>query len=253
MITSAVKTKLRAGRVSLGGWLLLGSPSAAELMSRAGFDWLIIEGEHAAAGMNDVQLMLQAMNGSPTVPMLRVPWNDRVAVKVALDIGVKGIMFPMINSREEAQEAVRACKFPPDGVRGIGSGRASLYGMGGPDYLKSANDDLLIYIIIEHERAVAHIDEILSVPGIDGAFFGFADYAASIGLTGQTAHPRVIEARDQVLAATQRAGVAAGYAARSLNQAQELARMGFRLITLGSDAGFMLQGAREALAGMVLS
>ena len=191
MITSAVKAKLRAGGSHWEAWLLLGSPSAAEVMASAGFDWLIIEGEHAAAGMNDVQLMLQAMNGSPTVPILRVPWNDRVAVKVALDVGVKGIMFPMINSREEALEAVRACWFPPEGVRGIGSGRSNLYGMNPTDY-RGANEDLLIFIIIEHEQAVEHIDEILSVPGIDGAFFGFSDYAASIGLTGQLTHPRVI-------------------------------------------------------------
>ena len=248
MITASVKEKLNSGQLSIGAWLYLGSPSSAEIMARAGFDWLIVEGEHGAATMATVQTMLLAMGGSATVPVLRVPWNDRVAVKVALDIGVKGIMYPMINSREEAVEAVSACMYPPEGVRGIGAGRASWYGRESAAYLKTANDDLLIFAIIEHERALSNLDEIVSVPGIDIFFFGFSDYAASIGLTGQIDHPRVLQARDAVLEATRRAGVAAGYAARDGAHARELAALGFRAISVGSDAGFIAKGAERAAA-----
>jgi 2-keto-3-deoxy-L-rhamnonate aldolase RhmA len=250
MITAQVKEKLRAGQVSLGSWLNLDSPAAAELMARAGFDWLIIEGEHGAASLGTVQLMLQAMNGTPTVPMMRVPWNDAVLVKVALDVGVKGIMFPMVNTRAEAIAAVRACKYPPAGVRGVGSGRASWYGQNSAEYLKTANDDQLIFIIVEHEQAVANIEEIVTVPGIDAISFGFADYAASLGLTGQNDHPRVLEARDTVLRACQRAGVAAAYAPRSVAQTQELAALGFRVFIVGGDARFIMNGAREMLAAL---
>jgi len=249
-ITTKVKQSLAAGQVSYGSWLRLGSPAVAEVMARMGFDFLIIEGEHAAADMAMVQAILQAMNGTDTVPILRVPWNDPVAVKVALDVGVKGIMFPMIRSRREAEDAVRACKFPPEGIRGLGPGRASLYGLESADYLRQANEDLLIYIIIEHDEAVRNIDEIVSVPGIDAAFFGYSDYAASIGLTGQTNHPRVHEARRAVVAATRRAGVAAAYAAGGVEQARQLVDEGFRLLTIGSDAGFIGEGARSALAAL---
>jgi len=143
-ITANVKHKLATGGVSFGSWLRLGSPAVAEVMARMGFDYLIIEGEHAAADMAAVQAILQAMSGTDTVPILRVPWNDPVTVKVALDVGVKGIMFPMIKSRQEAESAVRACKYPPEGVRGLGPGRAALYGLHGAEYLGQANEDLLI-------------------------------------------------------------------------------------------------------------
>lgn len=249
-ITANVKQKLAGGHVSFGSWLRLGSPAVAEVMARMGFDWLIIEGEHAAADMATVQAILQAMNGTDTVPILRVPWNDPVTVKVALDVGVKGIMFPMVNSRQEAEDAVRACRYPPEGVRGLGPGRATLYGLHRAEYLREANEDLLIYIIIEHDQAVRNVDEIVSVPGIDGAFFGYSDYAASIGLTGQTDHPRVHEARRAVLAATRRAGIAAAYAAGSVEQARQLVEEGFRLVTVSSDAGFIGDGARAALTAL---
>ncbi len=250
MITSKVKQKLRAGEPVLGAWLILGSPASAEIMSRIGFDFLIIEGEHAAADMGVVQLQLMAMNGTDTVPVMRVPWNNHVLVKVALDVGVKGIMFPMVNSREEAIAAVRACKYPPEGVRGIGAGRASMYGLSSAEYLRMANEDVLVFVIIEHEEAVKNIAEIAGVPGIDALFFGFADYAASIGLTGQTGHPRVLEARQKVLDAARQAGVAAAYAPRDVAQAQELLKLGFRVLTLGTDAGYIMSAGRSMLAGV---
>jgi len=250
LITANVKQRLATGGASYGSWLRLGSPAVAEVMARMGFDYLIIEGEHAAADMGTVQAILQAMNGTDTVPVLRVPWNDPVIVKTALHVGVRGIMFPMINSRQEAEAAVRACKYPPEGVRGLGPGRASLYGLRSAEHLRVANDDLLIFIILEHDQAIRHIDEIVSVPGIDAAFFGFSDYAASIGLTGQTNHPRVHEARQAVLAAARQAGIAAGYAAGSVEQARQLVGEGFQVVTVSSDAGFISEGARAALAAL---
>ena len=250
MITAKIKETLASGGACYGGWLYLGSPASAELMGQVGFDFLVMEGEHGALDMSVMQAQLMALNGSPAVPMMRVPWNDPVKVKVALDVGVKGIMFPMVNSGEEALKAVRACRYPPQGMRGIGPGRCTLYGLSAQDYLKTANDDLLIFVIVEHEQAVQNLEEILSVPGIDGVFFGYADYAGSLGLTGQNNHPRVLEARSRVLEATQRHGVAAGHAARSPAQAQELRALGFRLITLGSDAAFIMEGGRAALGAM---
>ena len=250
MSVQKVKQKLRSGEIAIGTWLALGSPAAAEIIAEVGFDFVIIEGEHAGADMATVLPLLQACRGTDTVPMMRVPWNDPAAIKVALDVGVKGIMIPMVNSRAEAEQAVRATRYPPAGIRGIGTGRASFYGARMAEYLKIANDDVLVFPIIEHDQAVRNLDEIVSAPGIDAFFFGYADYGASLGLTGQFSHPLVLQARDQVLSASKRWRVPAGHAAGSPAQAQELVYLGFRCITIGTDASFVYSGARQGLESL---
>lgn len=241
-----LRQRLKAGEATIGSWLRLGSPAAAEIMAQLGFDWLIIEGEHAAAGPEGVQALLQAMRGTPTVPLMRVYENNASLVKMYLDLGVKGIMFPMINSAEEAHRAVAACKYPPEGVRGIGPGRAAAFGLDMDDYMRRANDETLVFIIVEHARAVDAIDEILAVPGIDAVFFGFADYAASLGLTWQNEHPRVLEAGAKVVAAAKLAGVAVGHHAWEAAQAKDLARRGYQAISVGADSDFIIAGGRAA-------
>jgi 2-keto-3-deoxy-L-rhamnonate aldolase RhmA len=248
--TAKVKQKLRAGEIVVGSWLTLGSPAAAEVMAEVGFDFLIIEGEHAGADMSTVLSILQAMRGSETVPVLRVPSNDRAAIKVALDVGVKGIMVPLVNSRVEAEDMVRSCKYPPAGVRGIGTGRASFYGARMADYLREANDDVLIFPIVEHDLAVKNVDEILNVPGIDAFFFGYADYGASLGLTGQFNHPLVLDAREKILASSRRWGIPAAHHAGNPTQARELVNLGFRMITIASDAALMYGAGRESLESL---
>jgi 2-dehydro-3-deoxyglucarate aldolase/4-hydroxy-2-oxoheptanedioate aldolase len=243
--TTKLKEKLKAGGASIGSWLTLGSPTAAEIMAHAGFDFLIIDGEHTPASLDTIQLMLQAMSGTDTVPILRVPSNDRASIKVALDTGVKGIMVPMVNSREEALDVVRACKYPPQGVRGIGPGRACLFGKHLREYLSTANDDVLVFIIAEHHQALEHIEEITSVPGLDAIFFGYYDYAASLGLHETLDHPSVLAAQEAVLRAAKHAGVPAAYAAWSPPHAKELMKSGFQVITIGGDANFLIAGSQS--------
>jgi len=248
--TQKLRQRLGAGGTALGSWLTLGSAAAAEIMAHAGFDFLIIDGEHTAAGLDSVQVLLQAMSGTDTIPVLRVPSNDRTMVKVALDVGVKGIMIPMVNDREQAANAVAACKYPPEGVRGIGPGRASLFGKRIREYLGTANDDILVFIIAEHAQALANIKEIVAVPGIDAVFFGYYDYAASIGLRHDPDHPSVLAARGAVVDAARSAGVAAAYAAGSPAHAKELVKLGFQVITIGGDAGFIIGGSQSVIGGM---
>jgi 2-keto-3-deoxy-L-rhamnonate aldolase RhmA len=219
-------------------------------MAHAGFDFLIIDGEHTAAGLDSVQLLLQAMSGTETIPILRIPSNDQTAIKVALDVGVKGIMVPMVNDRQAAASAVAGCKYPPEGVRGIGPGRASLFGKRIREYLSTANDDVLVFIIVEHAQAMTHIEEIVSVPGIDAVFFGYYDYAASVGVRENPDHPSVHAAREVVLAAARKAGVAAAYAAGSPAHAKELMKLGFRVITIGGDASFLIGASQTVIGAM---
>lgn len=243
-----LRRRLGAGEASVGSWLRLGSPAAAEIMAQLGFEWLIVEGEHAAAGPENVQAVLQAMRGFGAVPVLRVYENNPALVKMYLDVGVRGVMFPMVNSAEQARAAVRACKYPPEGVRGIGPGRGADFGLRMDEYMRTANEETLVFIIVEHEQAVAAVDEILAVPGIDAVFFGFADYAASIGLTWQNTHPRVLEARDRVVAAAKRAGVPLGHHAGDVAEAKRLAQAGFQVLTVGADSDFIIAGGRAAAA-----
>ena len=247
---ATVKQKLTAGGVSIGSWLTLGSPAAAEIMAHAGFDFLTIDGEHAGTSLDAVQEMLRAMKGTEVIPILRVPSNARADIKVALDLGVKGIIVPMVNSREEAEGAVRACKYPPAGVRGIDPGRASLFGRDLWKYLATANDETLVFIIAEHHEALTHIEEVASVPGLDAVFFGYYDYAASIGLHETLDHPTVLAAQDAVLQAAKRASVATAYTARSPSHAKELIKCGFQVVTIGGDAPFVIGGKQSVVDAM---
>ena len=246
----ALKRRLRAGGTALGSWLTLGSPAAAEVMAHAGFDFLIIDGEHTAAGLDSVQVLLQAMSGTETIPVLRIPSNDQTVIKVALDVGVRGIMVPMVNDRQAAANAVAGCTYPPEGVRGIGPGRASLFGKRIREYLSTANDEILVFIIVEHAQALTNIEDIVSVPGIDAVFFGYYDYAASIGLRDNPDHPSVQAARATVLDAARKAGVAAAYAAGSSAHAKELMKLGFQVITIGGDANFIIGGSQSVIGAM---
>src|SRR5574341_586816 len=186
--TNHVKRALREGRPTAGSWLHLCSVISAEIMSRAGFDWLLIDMEH---GHGDYQMLLgqlQAIEGCPVIPIVRVQWNDPAVVKRVLDLGAYGVMVPWVGSRAEAEAAVRATKYPPEGVRGIaGSHRASGYGRHAAEYWKRANEEILVVVQIETRGALAEIGEIVRVPGIDVVFVGPADLSAALGHVGDPA------------------------------------------------------------------
>jgi 2-dehydro-3-deoxyglucarate aldolase/4-hydroxy-2-oxoheptanedioate aldolase len=189
-----VKQKLKNGQKTMGAFLQTLSPVAAEIMSRSGFDWLIVDLEHSPGGFENLQAQLQAMNGSATVPFARAPWNDMVAIKRILDTGVMGVLVPYVNTREEAQAAVAACKYPPQGVRGVaGSPRAAGYTRNTMPYLSTANEETIVMIAVETMEAVGNLDEILTVEGLDGVFIGPVDLASSMGYLGDPSQPAVQE------------------------------------------------------------
>ena len=191
-----VKQKLQQGQKTVGGFLQTLSPVAAEIMSQSGFDWLIVDLEHAPGDFANLQLQLQAMNGSAVIPFARAPWNDEVAIKRILDTGVLGVLIPYVNTRAEAEAAVAACKYPPEGVRGVaGSPRAAGYTRNAMSYLNSANAEIIVMIAVETAEAVDNLDEILSVAGLDGIFIGPMDLASSMGHLGNPTHP---EAQEQI-------------------------------------------------------
>ena len=185
-----LKHRLRGGETTFGAWLTVANPMVAEIMAgrrlRLGFHrhraWRLFSNE-------GFQTCLMAFNGSPTVPMTRVAWNDHVLIKQALDMGAEGILIPMVSSAAEARIAVSACKYPPEGTRGFGPRRASDYGRNTDAYVAQANDSVIVMVQIEHVNGVAQIDGILDTPGIDVACLGPTDLSGSAGVLRQFNHP----------------------------------------------------------------
>jgi len=213
MFKNLLKEKIKAGKKTAGAWVQLASPFTAEIFSSAGFDWLMLDMEHAPGDILTLVSQVHAMKGTDSVPLVRTPWNDFVAIKKILDAGAQGVLIPYVNSKEEAELAVKTCKYPTEGIRGVaGSPRAAGYGMNIGNYLQRANDEIFIMIAVETPEAVKNLDEILEVEGLDGIFIGPMDLASSMGYFGNPAEPKVqaaikeIEAKvfasDKVLATT---------------------------------------------------
>ena len=239
-----LKEKLQKGQVVIGTFVSLGHPDVTEGLSRLGFDFLILDGEHAPLGFETMQQMLQAMNGSNCTPLVRPQWNDMVIIKRVLDIGAHGVLIPWVNTKEEAEYAVRACKYPPEGLRGCAPRRAALFD---PDYIKTANGEILVVVQIETKKAVSNIDDILSVKGIDACFIGPLDLSLSFEFYGpQWDNPQYIEAFDKVLVAAKNWGKPAGMAT-SQEIIQWAIEKGFTLNTVGGADDFLMRGARTAL------
>lgn len=247
MIRNQVKEVLGRGEVTLGTWITTASPDVAEIMANMGFDCLVFDTEHAPLSIETVQNLIQATNGSGTFPIVRVAWNDQVLIKRALDIGAYGLIVPWVNSKEDAVMAVRAAKYPPTGIRGIGPRRASNYYQNFKDYFEGADEEIMVVVQIEHIDAVDNVDEIVSVEGIDVFFIGPADLTASMGLFGKYNHPKVVQAMDKVLNSIKDAGVPAGIHAFDIEDAIERISQGFQFILVGTDIGFLIQGCAETL------
>jgi 2-dehydro-3-deoxyglucarate aldolase/4-hydroxy-2-oxoheptanedioate aldolase len=243
-----MKRKLAAGEVCIGTTITTNSPAVAELLSHLGYDWLWFEMEHTALDVAAVLTMLQATNGSEVSTVVRVPWNDKTMIKRVLDTGPDGVLIPLVNTREEAEYAVRAMKYPPAGERGAGLGRAQCYGLHMGEYLQTANDEVQTLVMIEHVQAVENIEGILAVKGVDSVMVGALDLSGSMGLLGQTSHASVEGAVQRVLAACKKARVPCGIITTDSDAANRRIREGFTNIILGIDILTLLGSAKEALA-----
>jgi 2-keto-3-deoxy-L-rhamnonate aldolase RhmA len=242
-----LKRKLAAGKPCVGTVVTLNNVAVAEMLARVGYDWLWFETEHTSLELESLQAMLAATNGSDVSTVIRVPWNDKTMIKRALDLGPDALIVPQVNTREEAEHAVRAMKYPPWGERGAGMARAQSYGGQLMEYLALANDEVMVILMIEHIQGVENIDEILTVKGVDSVMVGALDLSGSMGLLGQTSHPDVEGAVQKVLAACKRAGISCGAVAMSPEQANERIEQGFTNISLGMDVVYLRSSAKNAV------
>lgn len=242
-----LKERLKAGAQTVGVWMSIPSPDLTEALSRLGFDWFVYDHEHSPLNLQTIQTLMQALGGSKAVPIVRVAWNDPVIIKRALDIGAYGVIVPWVSSREEAVNVVRACRYPPRGIRGFGPRRPS-YLEGLEEYVTTADEEILILVQIETREAVENLENILSVDGIDGVFIGPMDLSASLGYLGRPFEPEVQETIDRIFEAGRRAGVITGIYGMNLEDVERRLKQGFQFVCVGSDLGLLLERAREVLS-----
>jgi 4-hydroxy-2-oxoheptanedioate aldolase len=232
---NSTKRLLQQGKPAIGGWITFPCVNVAEVMATAGWDWVAIDAEHGPMSIEMLNNLFTAIGTTPAMPLCRVPDNDPVWIKRILDAGAMGIVVPMVCSAEEARQAVRSAKYPPAGIRSAGGGRWRYWA--GPDFAQHANDEILVVVMIEHIDAVEHVEEILSVSGVDACFIGPNDLAWSMGLgTGAGASdPAHVDAVSGVLATAKKLGVPAGIHCRNADDVAFRAEQGFQFLACASD------------------
>ncbi len=240
------KAKWKAGEVTYGAWLSIPSSFTAEVMAHQGHDWINIDMQHGVVDYQVAVTMLQAINTTDTVPFVRVPWNEPGIIMKVLDAGAMGVIIPMVNTVAEARAAVAACRYYPDGNRSFGPTRVSLHH--GADYYASANNEVAVIPMIETQEALDNLDDILDVPGIDAVYVGPADLSITLGLPpGMDNGGAFEEARLRIAEACKKRGVAPGIHANAKLAAKH-ASAGYQMITISSDHGSIVAGARADLA-----
>lgn len=245
----ALKRKLAARSATVGSWLSFPSTEKAEIMARAGFEWLVIDREHSAMSDQDMFRMIQVIDLCGVAPLVRVGSHDPLGVKRALECGAEGVIVPMISNPQEARAAVSAFRYPPHGTRGVGMFRAQAYGQDLDGYWKRIEESGVLIAQIEHRSAVEQIDEIMAVEGIDGFMIGPYDLSGSYGAPGDFEHPQVVAALERLHEAAARAGKPLGIHVVNPSADDLKARMaqGFAFAAFGTD--MHLFGAAAAAAG----
>lgn len=247
MEPNALKARLKAGETLIGCWLSLGSPITTEVVGVAGFDWLLLDAEHAPNDVLSLIPQLMALKDSRSTPIVRPPWNDTVQIKRLLDAGFHSFLIPFVETPEQARAAVAATRYPPAGVRGVSvSHRGNRYGAV-KDYFARVDDEVLLIVQIESRAGVAAAAEIAAIEGVDALFVGPSDLAAAYGQLGHPGHPEVQQAIADVHAAARAAGKATGILAPAEADARRYLAQGLTFVGVGSDLG-LLRMASQGLA-----
>lgn len=245
MRPNLVKQKWARGETAYGAWLTIPGAYSAEIVAHQGFDWACVDMQHGAIDYQVAVTMLLALSTTDTMPFVRVPWNEPGIIGKVLDAGAMGIIIPMTNTVEEARAAIATCRYPPEGTRSYGPGRVTLYV--GADYFDHANEEVAVIPMIETKEALADLDGILSLPGIDAVYFGPSDMSISLGLPPRLENDGIWEeARQQVAQACKRHNVIAGIHANAA-LAKKHREAGYRMIMVASEAGLMSTALTTAL------
>lgn len=237
----------REGRTTIGGWLQLANAHSAETLAHLGFDWLCIDLQHGLVDYADLTYLLPAISTGNTIPIVRVPWNEPYEIMKALDAGAYGVIVPMVNNRAEAERAIQACRYPPEGLRSFGPIRAAQYG--GAGYAQEANRQIACIAMIETREALDNLEDIVTTPGLDGVYIGPSDLGLALGLrpVGDFDEPTHVEAVEAIFTACRNHDVAVGIHTSSMTYTRRYVERGFQFVTLGSDNGWMARAAYQDL------
>jgi len=245
-IPNRFRHALLARETLIGCWCSLANPVTTEVLGLAGFDWLLLDGEHAPNDVATLIPQLLALKDSPSAPVVRPPWNDPVIIKRLLDAGFYNFLIPFVESADEARRAVAATRYPPAGIRGVSvSQRHNRYGTI-RDYLATVNDNIAVMVQIESEPGLESVDVIAAVEGVDGVFVGPSDLAAALGQLGNAGHPEVQQAIRHLFKRTKAAGKACGILAPVEADARRYMEWGADFVAVGSDLG-LFRSATQAL------
>lgn len=247
-MTGTLKQDLRSGRTCIGTVVTINSTVVAEILSHSGVDYLWFDLEHTTLTVEQLETLAQAAAASGVSTLARVPWNDRIAIKRVLDTGVDGVIVPEVSTADEAEHAVRASRYAPRGVRGIGLGRACGWGSRLTEYIRTADSDMLVIPMIETLDGLRNVRDIVRVDGVDGVLLGSLDLAMEMGLGDHVDHPRVEQAHRDVLAACQEAGAWCGIVTLIPESATARIRQGFRNVVLGIDIDVLGRFAGQVAA-----
>lgn len=248
MLINTFKARLKSGEPQIGLWLGLANSYCAELAANAGFDWLLIDGEHAPNDLRSLLAQLQAIAGYQSQPVIRPVVGDAALIKQVLDIGAQTLLVPMVESAEQARELVRAVTYPPKGIRGVGSALArasrwnSVHG-----YLDKADDEICLLVQIENKQGLENLDAIAEVEGVDGVFIGPADLSAAMGHRGNPGHPEVQAAIEDAIVRVRKAGKAAGILSADEKLARRYLELGATFVAVGVDTTVLMRGLQSLI------
>ncbi len=240
------KAKIALGQATIGSWITLGHPAIAEIMAAAGFDWLVVDLEHSTISLEGAGELIRVIDLCGVAPLVRLTSNHPDQIKRVMDAGAHGIVVPMVNSRADAERAVAAVHYAPKGNRGVGLARAQRYGPGFLDYLEWQKSGPIVIVQIEHRDAVERLDEILTVPGVDGFIVGPYDLSCSLGIPGQFDHAEFLSAMELIRATAQRHSAVSGLhiVEPDGEQLARTLREGYRFIAYSVDIRLLDVGVR---------
>ncbi len=236
-------------KLTLGAWMQIGHCAIAEIFAASGFDWICVDLEHGSIGLEKMTDIFRTIEAYDCVPVARIPMNEPIWIHRSLDAGAKGLIIPMVNNALEAEEAVKQAKYPPRGVRGYGYSRANMHGMDFDNYIMTANDEIAVVMQIEHKDAIANLEEIVNVDGVDGLFIGPLDLSGSMGITGQMAHPDMMAALEKYRRVAANANKSFGMHIVRPDRENVNANIeqGYTMIALGLDGVFIDESSKNIL------
>ncbi|UWQ29028.1 HpcH/HpaI aldolase/citrate lyase family protein [Leisingera sp. M523] len=246
---NSFKQALSQGKRQIGCWMSFADGQIAEIMGTCGFDWLVIDGEHAPNDIRSIRDQLIALAASPSHPVVRVPIGETWMIKQVLDAGAQTVLVPIVESADQARELVRACRYPPRGLRGVGAtaARATMFGSVS-EYIQTADQEICLLVQVENRAGIEALDEILLIEGIDGVFIGPADLSTDMGHQGNSAHPEVRAVIADAIQRIKAAGPAPGILGTTDEATQSYADMGAQFLAVGIDVMVLARNARDLAA-----